>query len=65
MDTEEGMKSVIVDSFSKMYNEGPANFDQVTKLMSRLVTNDDNAMLTAPFSSEEIKSAINQMHLDK
>ena len=51
--------------FENLFNASDGYCDPVLNVVQTRITNDDNEALLAPFSIDEFKAAIVQMHPDK
>lgn len=61
-----GMEEVVVSYFQKLFTSNEeGNFDEILSHVNPSVTEEMNNSLDCPFTDEEIKSAVFQMHLTK
>lgn len=51
--------------FEELFQAQQSEYAPVISMVGRRLTEEDNNMLLAPFTREEFKKAIFQMHLDK
>ena len=64
--TERGMKDIVVSYFTKLFSSsGVDNFDSILCHIMPKVTEEMNIVLECPFTDEEIKCAVFQMHPTK
>ena len=63
--TQDGLCSLTQDYFNSLFSINRLSSSSNLSFISHRVSNDDNALLTAPFSLDEFKRAIMQMHPDK
>ena len=60
------MESIAVEYFQSLFVfSNPTHIDQVTQLVDEVVTQDMNMKLLHPFTTEEVKAALFQMHPSK
>lgn len=67
VDNAPGINQVVLDYFSNLFSRADynaASFDIFSNSFS-MVSEEDNLMLTRPFSSEEFRDTIASMHADK
>ncbi|CAN1302061.1 Transposon TX1 uncharacterized 149 kDa protein [Linum perenne] len=62
---DEAMGDVAIDYFRDIFRRGNVNLAPLDGLIPRLVTEDDNVMLLAPFTDDEFHMAISQMSPNK
>ncbi|KAM6542808.1 hypothetical protein CsatB_007255 [Cannabis sativa] len=60
-----GLEEVIVDYYKHIYSAGDADWNQVVSGISCSITAAQNADLLKPISSDEVRTALFQMHPDK
>lgn len=65
LEDEQDSNSHILHYFRLIFAGGSADCAQVLELVQNLISREDNDLLCAPFSNEEFRSALFQMHLDK
>ena len=63
--TDEDIQRVAADYFHDLYSNSPCKYHEVLDCVDIRVMRDENIALLLPFSKEEFKEAIMQMHLDK
>ena len=58
-----GIEDIVVSYFSRLFtSNGVHNLDEILSHISPSVTEEMNALLESPFTNEEIKCAVFQMH---
>jgi len=62
---EQGMRQVAKDYFETLFLESNSTHAPVVDIIEKVVSDEDNIMLTAPFQAEEFKEAVFSMHPDK
>jgi len=62
---EQGMRQVAKEYFETLFLESNSTRAPVVDIIEKVVSDDDNVMLTAPFQAEEFKDAMFSMHPDK
>ena len=62
---EQGMRQVAKSYFETLFMESNSTHAPVVNIIEKIVFDDDNALLTAPFQAYEFKDAMFSMHLDK
>ena len=63
--TDEDIQRVAVDYFHVLFSDSPCKYDEVLDCVDIRVLQDENVVLLLPFSKEEFKEAIIQMHPNK
>lgn len=64
-DDPESMHRIVQQYFEQLFFSVDASSDPVVSLVQPKVTSEDNNMLLAPFTIEDFKTVIFQMHPDK
>ena len=62
---EEEVEKMMLTYFQALYMSEGSNDGGCTDVISPMISNDDNAFLTTPFTEMEIKEAVFSMHPDK
>lgn len=62
---QDGICGVARNYFHDLFNASDNNVEMVVEVINPIVTNNDNAMLTAPFDKEDFRTALYHMHPDK
>ena len=62
---EQGMRQVAKGYFETLFLESNSTRAPVVDIIEKVVSDDDNALLTAPFQAHEFKDAMFSMHPDK
>lgn len=64
-DSEDDMCEIVKNYFTDLFEASDGVYDPVISTVLPRVTNSENALLTEPFTIEEFKKALFQMHPDK
>ena len=63
--TDEDIQRVAADYFQDLYSNSPCKYDEVLDYVDVRIKREENTALLLPFSKDEFKEAITQMHPDK
>ena len=63
--TDEDIQRVVTDYFHDLYSNSHCKYDEVLDCVDVRIKSEENTALLIPFSKEEFKEAIMQMHPDK
>lgn len=65
VDWDSGLQSVIVEFYKQLFTSTPGDMGPILSHVQQKVTDQQNQMLIAPFSAEEVRVALFSMHPDK
>ena len=63
--TDKDIQRVAIDYFKDLYSYSPCKYDEVLDCVDVRIKREENTALLLPFSKDEFKEAIIQMHPDK
>lgn len=63
--TQEDICTLILQYFSNLFTPTPCNTHPVLQAVAPCINAEDNHLLAAPFSDDEFKDVVIQMHSDK